>query len=270
MWFLFLAILGSALLCSAGGPAYGQEQIPAPLSQEETVKNPAAPCLEPPPLLRWQDYDGPFAKVVGSWSKKLERKTAHPPHPPHFKPADMLCSLEPRDKFRLFVSDTLDPFSFVSSGFNAALAQASNEDPTFGQGARGYGLRFSADFAAATSSRFLGSFLYPTILGEDPRYYRLHHAGAGTRLLHALRHTVVAHSDNGTRMFNFTEWIGTASSVALSNFFHPGNPPGLAPALRAGTYSMLQDMGMDVLREFWPEIARKLRLPFRGMQNEPS
>jgi hypothetical protein len=58
--------------------------------------------------------------------------------------------------------------------------------------------------------------------------------------------------------------------VALSNFFHPGNPPGLAPALRAGTYSMLQDMGMDVLREFWPEIARKLRLPFRGMQNEPS
>ena len=29
-------------------------------------------------------------------------------------------------------------------------------------------------------------------------------------------------------------------------------------------YSLLQDMGFDVLREFWPEISRKFRLPFRG------
>jgi hypothetical protein len=28
------------------------------------------------------------------------------------------------------------------------------------------------------------------------------------------------------------------------------------------------DIGYDELREFWPEVARKLRLPFRD-QNEP-
>jgi hypothetical protein len=27
---------------------------------------------------------------------------------------------------------------------------------------------------------------------------------------------------------------------------------------------MLQDMGFDVLREFWPDISRKFKLPFRG------
>jgi hypothetical protein len=27
-------------------------------------------------------------------------------------------------------------------------------------------------------------------------------------------------------------------------------------------------MGFDVLREFWPEISRKFRLPFRG-ESEP-
>jgi hypothetical protein len=28
--------------------------------------------------------------------------------------------------------------------------------------------------------------------------------------------------------------------------------------------AMAQDAGFDVLREFWPEIARKFKLPFRG------
>ena len=269
MKFLFFATLSGALLWSFSGPAYSQEPIPPPLALEETQQNPAAQCLEPPPLLRWQDYDGPFAKMMGSLAKKWERKTAHSPHPPHFKSSDVLCSLEPGDKFHLFVLDTLDPISFLSSGFNAALAQAGNWDPTFGQGARGYALRFGADIGTSTSARFLGSFLYPTVFGEDPRYYRLHHAGTGARLLHAMRHTVVAHRDNGKLMFNCTEWLGTTSAVALSYLFHPGNPPGLAPAVKAGAYSIVEDMGMDVLREFWPDIARKLKLPFRGMQYEP-
>jgi len=28
-------------------------------------------------------------------------------------------------------------------------------------------------------------------------------------------------------------------------------------------------MGLDVLREFWPEIARKVKMPFRGLRKEP-
>jgi hypothetical protein len=27
-------------------------------------------------------------------------------------------------------------------------------------------------------------------------------------------------------------------------------------------------MGFDVLREFWPEIARKFKMPFRGVREE--
>ena len=46
--------------------------------------------------------------------------------------------------------------------------------------------------------------------------------------------------------------------------YHPGNQRGLAPAARNGAFSVLQDMGLDVIREFWPEIARKFKMPFRG------
>lgn len=67
-------------------------------------------------------------------------------------------------------------------------------------------------------------------------------------------------------MFNFSEWLGTSSSVALGNVYHPDNPRGFSPAAQQVGYSVLEDSGFDILREFWPEIARKLKLPFRGQQ----
>ena len=83
-----------------------------------------------------------------------------------------------------------------------------------------------------------------------------------------MSHTVVARRDNGKSMFNFTEWLATASALALNNQYHPGNQPGVAAAARNGAFSVLQDMGFDMLREFWPEVARKLNLPFRGVREE--
>ena len=224
-----------------------------------------ASCVQPPPLVSWEDYNGPFAKVVGTFGRKLERRAVHPPR---YKPGVVLCSLEPVDKFLLFLSDSGDPISVLSAGFNAGLDQAFNRDPSFGQGGLGYSKRLGANFAGETASRFFGDFLYPTIFSEDPRYYRMAHGNAGKRLLHAMSHTVVAHRDNGRLMFNYTEWLATGSSVALNNLYHPGNRPGVAPAARNGAFNMLQDMGFDVLREFWPEVARKLNLPFRGVREE--
>jgi len=175
-----------------------------------------------------------------------------------------LCTLQLKDKFALFVQDSLDPVTFLATGFNAGLDQAQNTDRTYGQGAQGYGKRFGAEFAGQASSRFFKDFAYPTIFSEDPRYYRLIHGSAAKRLLHALEHTVVAQRDSGSRMFNFSEWLGTTSTVVLSNTYHPDNQRGFSSAAQRVGYSVLQDAGFDVLREFWPEISRKFKLPFRG------
>jgi hypothetical protein len=242
-----------------------QEPSSTETPHEQTIKNTAAPCLEPPPVIRWEDYQGPLQKVVGTFARKLERKSAHTPH---YKPDAILCSLEVKDKFMLFVQDTFDPVSFLSAGFNAGLDQAANQDPMFGQGAVGYGRRFGADFAGQTASRFFGDLAYPTLFSEDPRYYRLGHGSAKQRLLHAAEHTLIAHRDSGKRMFNFTEWFGTASAVALNDVYHPGNEPGFGPGARRMGYGVLEDMGFDVLREFWPEMARRLRVPFRDMREQ--
>jgi len=78
----------------------------------------------------------------------------------------------------------------------------------------------------------------------------------------------VAYQDNGRPMFNFSEWLGEVSAVSLGNLYHPGAHRGVGPAAADIAFDVTLDIGYDELREFWPEVARKFRLPFRD-QNEP-
>lgn len=255
-----LTTLGSGGIVRAQEPATAPEHLP-----EQTQRSVAGSgtCLEPPPLIRWQDYRGPLQKTVGTIARRLERKTVHDPH---YKQGVVLCSLELKDKFLLFVQDSTDPFAFLETGFNATLDQAQDLDPGFGQGAAGYGKRFGANFADQASFRFFSNFAYPAIFSEDPRYYRLGQGTGRQRFRHAVGHTFIAHRDNGEPMVNFSEWLGAASAVALSNLYHPGNRRGFSAAAAGVGYAVAADMGFDLLREFWPEVARKLRVPFRDRQ----
>ena len=249
---------------SRQAPTPPASQSPPSAPAQETAPNLAQPCIQPAPMVRLEDYDGPFRKTLGTFVGRLERTTVHQPHTPHFKPEARLCTLLPRDKFVLFLQDSVDPGTFLSAGFNAGLDQAQDSDPSYGQGAQGYGRRFGAELAGQATSRFFGDFAYPAIFSEDPRYYRLAHGPAGKRLLHAVEHSAVAYRDNGNRMFNFSLWLGTASSVAVSNTYHPDSRRGFAPAAARVGFAVAQDIGFDILREFWPEISRKFKLPFRG------
>src|SRR5262249_38729023 len=64
-----------------------------------------------------------------------------------YKPGAILCALQLKDKFILFVQDALDPVTFLSAGVNAGISQAENDDPSYGQGAAGYGKLFGANMA---------------------------------------------------------------------------------------------------------------------------
>jgi hypothetical protein len=245
-----------------------QEQVPPPeptVLPEETQQNPNAPCLEPPPMLRWEDYQGPLHKTVAAFTRKLERKTAHAPH---YKAGAVLCSLEPGAKFMLFVHDSSDPLSILSGAFNAGLDHLGNKDSGLGLGAAGYGKRFGANLLGQASHNFFSEFAYPFLFAEDPRYYRLAHGSTGKRVLHAVEHVVVAHRDSGRHMFNFSEWMGTTSAVVLGNTYYPGGRRGFGPQATQVAGAVLQDAAFDVLREFWPDLARNWKLPFRD-RREP-
>lgn len=265
---LLLASVAQAQISPAAQPAPSSVEQPLgspPPAAQSNAETPTVPCVKPPPTVSWRDYKGPFAKVVGLFGEKLELKSVHSPH---YKPGAVLCTLNVQDKFRLFVEDSIAPATFLTAGFDAGISQAENDDPSYGQGAAGYGKRFGASMAGQASGEFFKDFAYPTIFSEDPRYYRRAHGSIGGRLFHAVSHSVVAYGEDGKPMFNFSEWLGTASAVVLANTYHPDNRRGFAPAARRFSYAIGSDIGFDVLREFWPEVARKFKLPFRD-RSEP-
>lgn len=255
------------LLCGlvTDGLAWAQSEPDQPVPGVAANTAAATGCLAPPPLVNWEDYRGPFQKVVGTVGQRLDRRSAHLPH---YKAGVMLCSLDVKGKFLLFVNDAIDPLAFVTAGFAAGIDQATNRDPSFGQGAAGYGHRFGTGFAGQASVGFFTEFVYPAVFREDPRYYRLAQGSTRERFLHAVEHTVVAHGDNGRRTFNSSEWLGTSSAAILNNTMHPDYSHGLGAVAQSTVFSILEDMGFDVLREFWPEVARKLKMPFRD-RSEP-
>ncbi len=215
-------------------------------------------CVQPAEMLSVSDYDGRFKQVAAFLTHKIELKTVHKPDSGKGPP---ICGLHAREKFTVFVRDGSEPLTFLIGAFNGGLAHANNDDAVFGPGAAGYGQRMGAALADGASGSFFGTFLFPALFKEDPRYYRQLNGGAKRRLGHALTHVVVARADSGGRMFNYSAWLTIASSTALANVYHPGNRRGIGPAtpragIAVGTY-----VGVDVLREFWPEISRKLKLP---------
>jgi hypothetical protein len=271
---VWLVPLGLVLVAALAGSVSVRAQDTPPNPQPpaapvempgQVVLNSSGQCVQPPPMVQLQDYNGPFQKVIGTFTRKLDRQSVHLPH---YKPGLVLCSLEIKDKFFLFLHDSIDPETVLGAGFDAGISQAMNDDAPFGQGGEGYAKRLAASYTDEIQFRFFKEFAYPTVFSEDPRYYRLGEGPVGRRFLHAVAHSVVAYRDNGRPMFNFSEWMGEVSAVSVSNLYHPGARRGVAPAAEGIASDVALDIGYDELREFWPEIARKLRLPFRD-QNEP-
>ncbi len=261
-----------AFVLACGAAARAQDIPPNPVPPAapsdlpgQVVLNPTGQCVQPPPMVQLQDYIGPFHKVIGTFTRKLDRQSVHIPH---YKPGLILCSLEIKDKLFLFLRDSVDPETFLAAGFDAGISQAENDDAPFGQGGAGYAKRLGASYTDEAQFRFFKEFAYPTVFSEDPRYYRMGHGPVGLRFLHAVEHSVLAYNDHSKRMFNFSEWLGEISGTSLSNLYHPGAQRGFAPAARGIAVDVAMDIGYDELREFWPEVAQKLRLPFRD-QNEP-
>ena len=208
------------------------------------------------------DYQGPLNGMVTRFSEGLDSAT------PHIADGfSSKCSMTGGEKFRLFVSNNIDPAAYMSAAWDAGWAQLDLDDPSFGQGAAGYGKRYLAAVADNVQSDFVGIYLFPAIFHQDPRYFRMGEGSVKARLEHALAHRFIARGDSGRPEINYSEWFGDAASKALSNLYHPGNERGFGPTASRVGMTIGNGMAWDVLREFWPEVAHRFRFPFRTIQD---
>jgi hypothetical protein len=167
--------------------------------------------------------------------------------------------LTPREKFMVATLRTRRGSIFLLSGFQAGFSQAIDRPEGFGQGADGYGRRYGAALANNLSFDFFGRFAFPVLLHQDPRYFRAGSGSAGSRLKYAVSRVLVTRTDSGSQTFNSSQVMGSLFSSALANAYYPEEDRDAAGTFsRAGSRLAWAAAG-NILREFWPDIRRKIR-----------
>jgi hypothetical protein len=161
-------------------------------------------------------------------------------------------------KFHLAFKSSVDPFVFFASALDAAYSQATDDFQGYGQGWLGYGKRVGASYADTVDGTILGNAVFPSLLHEDPRYYR---KGTGTfshRLLYAVSTTVWCKRDNGQWGPNYANVLGNLTAGGISNLYYPSADRGVGLTFERGFTVTAEGTIGGVFDEFWPDIAKKM------------
>ncbi|HTX39587.1 MAG TPA: hypothetical protein VME43_31425 [Bryobacteraceae bacterium] len=163
------------------------------------------------------------------------------------------------EKFKLTSRDAFDPVQFAWYGMQAAIAQAENDEPGYGQGAKGYAERYAERFADGTIENFMTHPIFGSILHQDPRYFQLGQGGFWHRAVYAFSRVLITRSDSGTTQFNASEVFGAAVGAGISTYtYHPRNDRKISDAVDVWGTQVGYDALSNIAKEFWPDIQRKI------------
>jgi len=191
---------------------------------------------------------------------------------PNYRTADTTLpfrALTPREKFNIALHDSFDPPGFGIAAWYTAIYQLENTNPEFGQGIKGYVHRYATTYADQMLGNMMTEGAMPTLLHEDPRYYRRAHGSIPVRTAWALSRILVTRTDRGNYRFNFSEFLGNSLSAGIANAYYPRNRTLGDDVSRLET-QLLSDSISNCLKEFWPDIKKRFHLgPLHKHPDQP-
>lgn len=174
--------------------------------------------------------------------------------------AKQISPLSTKEKFKVVARSSFDYVEFPWYGFLAAVSQAENSEPGYGQGYAGYAKRYGAAFGDGTIENFWTGAILPSVLHQDPRFYQTEQGGFWHRTGYAVSRILVTRTDSGKEAFNASEIFGAAIAAGISTYtYHPHSDKTLANTASVWGTSVGYDTATLVVKEFWPDIRRWLR-----------
>jgi len=165
-----------------------------------------------------------------------------------------------RQKFEIFLDDSIAPSRMTTASIGAGIRQASNSFPGYGQEFGGYGKRFGASMATSASSNLFGKFLFSSAWHQDPRYFVSLHGGAGSRMGYALSRIVVGRKDSGDDAPNWPGLLGPLLAESLANSYLPEREMTAGRTFERYGLRIGFTAAGNILKEYWPTIFRSLRI----------
>ena len=178
---------------------------------------------------------------------------------PNYRTAPTIKDFEritPKEKFKIASQDSFDRGTIALGAMFAGVGQLSNSNRSFGQGAAGYGRYFGTAYADFVIGDYMTEGVFPSLLHQDPRYFRKGSGGKWSRLGYAAGQIFWTHSDSGKGQFNYSEILGNSTAVAIGNAYYADNRTA-SDAVSKLSSQLAVDAASNILKEFWPEISRK-------------
>ena len=166
-------------------------------------------------------------------------------------------SLDVTSKLEYHAKCAFGPAAVLGDAAYAAILQADNAPMEWKQGAEAYGKRLGTMVAWSGIRNGL-AFGLDSSLHQDPRYYRAGGSGFWRRSGHALRETMLTHTDRGGE--TLSAWrIGSAyGSAFLSNLWYPDRLNNARLGFIQGSVTLGFDLMGNLGKEFWPDVKRKV------------
>ena len=162
------------------------------------------------------------------------------------------------EKFVLALHQSFDISAHVGNAFQAALQQAANSQPHYGEGWNAYGKRFAAAEGDQISGSLLTYGILPSILHEDPRYFRKGRGSTISRIWYAANRTAITPRDDGTTGFNHAEIFGQLISCGISTSYYPQRDRNVSHVFSNWGVGLGSNSAYNVLSEFYPDLKRAL------------
>ncbi|HZU25754.1 MAG TPA: hypothetical protein VFA04_09535 [Bryobacteraceae bacterium] len=198
-----------------------------------------------------------------------EKPTDKPPEPTdkriygvlaNYRTAGAMAVYQPittRQKFKIAAGDSFSWNIFLLSGAFAGLAQLEGTNPSFHQGLKGYAHYYWTAMIDQALGNYMTEAILPSMLHEDPRYFRLGEGSPGRRVGWAVKQIFWTRKDNGGYEFNFSEIGGNAIATAISNAYYPDSRSAEDNLQKWGT-QVGTDLVSNILKEYWPDFKRKV------------
>jgi hypothetical protein len=167
-------------------------------------------------------------------------------------------SLTAAEKFKLDLRAAIDPYTFAIAAITAGLGEAEDSNTGFGWGPGGYGERWAAAYGDNVIGNLIGNAVLPSILHQDPRYFRLGHGSIGHRMLYSAATSFICKHDNtGKWEPNYSNVLGNMIAGEISTTYYPNSKGDGLQAVETGLTVTFEGTFGAELQEFWPDISRR-------------
>jgi hypothetical protein len=178
---------------------------------------------------------------------------------PNYRTADgtkPYSPLTPGQKVHIALKDSFDWPSYLTGLGFAGIYQLENQNPSFGQGVKGFASRYGTSVADQVIGNMFSEGFMPVLLKEDPRYFRKVNGSFMSRFGYAATRTLIAKDDHGKNCVNFAEITGNGIGAVIGLAYYPDARTVGDTFERMGT-AIATDTISNIMKEFWPDMKRK-------------